>query len=362
MKKLIAVILLMASIFSLASCGDETYDPVESSDVEKTVVMTLKIEEETYNVRYELYRAFFLAYKSEIDGGNASVWTGDNKNEYIAKIDELILHYITEIYSVIHTAGKIGIDIYSDEYDENVSAAIKDIVDGDSLYGGFDGDYSAYLAHLKSINLNYSVQDLMIRYDIAISDINRHYAGYVKDTDTGEKEPGALEYTKDDVSAFYWSEDSVSILRAFFNADYMDFDAITRAKNAIYQAHGDHERVLNKIIGVSSTSPDDVFQIVGKYNLDRLFYSEYTEAAFALPSGETSDIIKVSTASSTYYYVLYRTRKGTDLFNENYDAIAEAYVENEIGRILYTGADALKNSVVYSDALQNLDRSQISMN
>ena len=64
MKKLIAVILLMASIFSLASCGDERYDPVESSDVEKTVVMTLKIEDETYNVRYELYRALFLNNKS----------------------------------------------------------------------------------------------------------------------------------------------------------------------------------------------------------------------------------------------------------------------------------------------------------
>ena len=90
MKKIIAFILLAASLFTLASCGDEDYPPVESSAVEAQVVMTIEFEEKKYDVKYELYRALFLSLRKSVDGGDASVWTGDNKSEYIGKIDAII--------------------------------------------------------------------------------------------------------------------------------------------------------------------------------------------------------------------------------------------------------------------------------
>ena len=95
MKKLTSIVLIIAtlalSILSLASCTKNKYAPVESTAEEKKVVMTLSIDSDKYEVKYELYRALFLALRDEVDGGDRSVWSGENKAEYIEKIDALII-------------------------------------------------------------------------------------------------------------------------------------------------------------------------------------------------------------------------------------------------------------------------------
>ena len=60
MKKLIALLLILAAILTLSSCKKNFYEPVESTELEATTVMTLKYGGRTYEVKYELYRAFFL--------------------------------------------------------------------------------------------------------------------------------------------------------------------------------------------------------------------------------------------------------------------------------------------------------------
>ena len=89
-KSVIAVLLIVASLLSLFGCKKEKYPPVESTEEENKIVMRLQYQDKTYEVKYELYRAFFLNYKSQVDGGDESVWSGDNKAEYINKINELI--------------------------------------------------------------------------------------------------------------------------------------------------------------------------------------------------------------------------------------------------------------------------------
>ena len=121
MKKIIAILLALASLFTLASCNkDKEYPPVESSEEEARVVMTLSIDGKNYDVRYELYRAFFLTYKSEVDGKDESVWTGDEKDEYVAKIDAIILDRITEIYAAFALCERIGFDVYSKDVDKKI--------------------------------------------------------------------------------------------------------------------------------------------------------------------------------------------------------------------------------------------------
>ena len=82
--------------------------------------MTLTVNEKTYEVKYELYRAFFLTYKSQVDGGDPDAWTGENKAEYIAKINGIIVDKVTEIYSAFALCDKIGFDLYSRDVENKI--------------------------------------------------------------------------------------------------------------------------------------------------------------------------------------------------------------------------------------------------
>ena len=87
----------------------------------------LSIDGKTYDVRYELYRAFFLTYKNQVDGGNSSVWTSDEKDVYVEKINDLILNRITEIYSAFAICERIDFDIYSSSVEKKIKENIKTI-------------------------------------------------------------------------------------------------------------------------------------------------------------------------------------------------------------------------------------------
>ena len=113
MKRIIAFFILIACVISLVGCSYKTYPPVESTETEATTVMTLKAGGKTYEVKYELYRALFLNFKQEFDGGDDSVWTGDRKDEYIASIHEHITSLILDIYSAFAVCEQIGYNIYS---------------------------------------------------------------------------------------------------------------------------------------------------------------------------------------------------------------------------------------------------------
>ena len=226
MKKITALILILSLAFILISCGENEYPPVESSALESRVVMTIDFEGKKYEVKYELYRALFLNKRETIDGGDLSVWSGENKAEYIEKIDTLIKKDAADIYSVLHIADRIGIDVYSDEFDDIVSEYIELSVEGGN-YGnqsieGFEGNYDSYLESLKEMNLNYAVQDLLLRYSIASEKVFEYYAGYESEF-IEELVQGELEYTIDDVKAFYNSDESVRVIRAHLPKPYCPF-------------------------------------------------------------------------------------------------------------------------------------------
>ena len=125
MKKIIAFLLTLATILTFAACKkNKEYPPVESTKEEARTVMTLSIDGKTYDVRYELYRAFFLTYKNQVDGGNSSVWTSDEKDVYVEKINDLILNRITEIYSAFAICERIDFDIYSSSVEKKIKENI----------------------------------------------------------------------------------------------------------------------------------------------------------------------------------------------------------------------------------------------
>ena len=80
-KKILAALLTLAAIFGLSACSDDetTYPPVESTKEEMKTVMTLSFDAEEYDIPYERYRAFFLQYKSVIDGGDEEVQAAEER-------------------------------------------------------------------------------------------------------------------------------------------------------------------------------------------------------------------------------------------------------------------------------------------
>lgn len=365
-NRLIALLLIITSLFALFSCGKEDkYPPIESTDEEKKTVMTLSIDEEKYQIPYELYRAFFLQLKKSVDGGDESVWTSENKAEFIEKIDSMIISRIGEIYAVFHLAAKAGIDPYSESINTRVREYIIEGVEGGGegnvIFNGFNGDYEAYLASLKALYLNYSVQDLLIRYTITLSELTLYYAGNPDDNDP-KKEHGALKYTSEDVKSFYDSEESVRVIRAYFSKDAFTEKRVGEIRDSI-AAKESHNDVANYIIQYSLTSGEDIKngEIIGKYSLDDRYYGDITEAAFALGIGETSEVITLLTENEEGYAVIYRTDKNDEHFEKCYSSISMVYAENEIGKLLFNAQNALIESAEYKDVLKSLDRASISM-
>jgi len=370
MKKIISSILIVAllalSLFSLSACGGNKYPPVESTEEESRVVMTLEVGGEKFEVKYELYRAIFLSLRDEIDSGDRSVWSGENKDEYISKIHALITEKAAQIYSAFVVCDSIGIDVYSKEFEDKIDDYITLSVDGgweNSIkISGFDGDYDKYLASLKEMNLNYAVQKLLLRYSIALEKIELYYAGNLDSEEyLGNAVMGKLEYTRDDVRDFYYSEEAVRVIRVALALHFGEARALEIRNTAA--SMGGEEEFANYLIHFSPTGGPDIKdgEVFGKYSHNPNYYQELVDAAFALSTFEVSQPIEIITGEKNGYNILYRAIKSEDNFEKCYDKIAAAYVQNEIGRILSGKTDELVSGAAVTDVLKELDYSNISM-
>ena len=368
---------MIATLLSLVSCGSKTYPAVESTVEEARVVMTLTLDGKTYDVRYELYRTFFLTYKSQVDGGNSAVWQGDTREEYVALIDEIIIDRIVEIYSAFAICDRIGFDLYSKDVEKKISENIRISVEGGS-YGSstLDGyeSYDHYLAALKAMNMNYSVQTLLMRYAIAIDAIDTYYIGTASSDDVNVNITlGAIEYTEDDVRDFYFSDDCARVLRANFQKaiSYTPLKRAEDLRDSMREAAESSDTLEQKETAVfqaiikeglySNTAELKSGYVIGRYNLERSYYGDMTDAALALEIGEVSDPIEVVSDVENSYYVLYKTLKSEEHFKVNYDSIKYVFLMNYVGEISHGVASTLKDSVVYTDYLRSIDHSSIKM-
>ena len=376
MKKIIAIILMLAAVLSVTACAKK-YPAVESTDEESRVVMTMSVNGKSYDVKYELYRAFFLTYKDQVDGGDSSVWSGESKDEYIAEIDAIIIDRIAEIYSAFALCEKIGFNLYSSDVEKKIRENIKISVEGGS-YGsstleGYES-YDDYLAALKSMNLNYSVQTLLIRYAIAVDAIDTYYIGTASSDDVDASITlGALEYTEDDVRDFYFSDDCVRVLRASFRKEisYTPLERAEKLRDSLLAAAESKDSFEEKEAEVftaivrsglyANTAEIKNGYVIGRYNLERSYYGAMTDAAFKLEEGEVSDPIEVVSDVENSYYVIYRTYKSEEHFEDNYESIKYIYLMNYVGEISHGVALELKSTVIYTDVLKSIDHSTIGM-
>jgi hypothetical protein len=61
------------------------------------------------------------------------------------------------------------------------------------------------------------------------------------------------------------------------------------------------------------------------------------------------------------YYILFRTTKPSDFFEDSYELVEKVYVDNEIGKILDTHAAMLLEALSTTEKFNTLDYSAISM-
>lgn len=377
MKKIIAILLMLATAVSLAACIKNEYPAVESTEEEARTVMTMSIDGKSYEVKYELYRAFFLTYKSQVDGGDASVWSGENKDGYVSTINEIIVDRIAEIYSAFALCERIGFDLYSNDVEKKIKENIRISVEGGSYgstsFGGYES-YDDYLAALRAMNLNYSVQVLLLRYAIAVDAIDTYYIGTASSDDVNVNlSVGAIQYTEEDVRDFYFSEDCVRVLRAGFQKEisYTPLERAEKLSESLREAAESKDTpeekeiaVFNKIIATglySNTAEIKNGYVIGRYNLERSYYGEMTDAAFKLDECEVSAPINVVSDVENAYYVIYRTYKSEEHFSANYDSIKYIFLMNHVVEISHGVAATLKSSVSYTDAYDLLNHSSIGM-
>ncbi len=359
-KKLTSFILITVLLLTLISCAAD-YPPVESTEREKTVVMTMAVGEKNYEIKYELYRALLLTLKDDYMGDDG-VLDAEETNALSLAINARL----ADIFSVLALAEEIGIDVWSKEYNKLVEDCVNAGVNGGTVgafdYEGFGGDYDKYLASLKEMNLNYSVQDLMLRYALALDDIYYYYRGNVDN----DAELGHIEYTRGDVLDFYNSPDTARVMQLYLSTASTShtIESAERIRDKIANVKTDDEvftiMMSNTLIGDAGNELSNG-RIIAKYNLDSFYYSALTDAAQSLSTFEASEVIEVTTNIDHGFFIIYKIEKNDEHFEECYESIRDAYIENEIGKLFAEKIDMLKNSAKISDGFTLIDFNTISM-
>ena len=364
MKKTVALLIILSSLFALFACG-EKYPAEKSSDEESTVLFTVTADGVEYEVKYELYRALFLAHKSEVDGGDDSVWSDDGKEEYVERINEIIIPKIADIFATIRLAEKIGVDFSSKSVKETVEGFITDSIEGGAYADGIvegHGSYEKYLEAVKKSGHTYNSHLLLYHYAIAQSEISKYYIGTLnEDNLVPGATPGNLEYTEEDVLAFYESEDCVRVLHAFVPS-YIGSERADEIREAMYQAT-DENAVGLVIVQNTTASGEDGFggMVIGKHSLAVNHYGELTEAAFSLSLGAVSRVIEISTVWDNGYHVLYRAEKSEEHYEEYYPSVLEAYLNHEIGKLISSLTEQITESIEFTSAYEGLSHGDISI-
>ena len=358
MKKLIATLLTVLLLFSLVGCFNK-YEPVESTEREKTVAMTFTINGSKYEMPYEMYRAFFLNHKDKVTGGDDTLLTGEKKLEYIERIDEIIIDLALDIFSTFELCKTVGIDVYSADFGKKINDYINESIESKE-------SYDAYLASLKALNLNYSMQYTLFRYALALDALEKHYIGAnsVEEIESGFWQGGALKYTDEDIRLFYDGEDCARILRLHLQGSAY-VDPMARAnelKERIEEAKTERE-VANIMIGNSLTGGPELENgyLIGRYNLNALTYGPLINAAFSLEVGEVADPVVIHDGDEYVYYIVYRGEKSDEHFENNKDEVTYVYLWNELGKMLEGIEADLMESVVKSEFANALEYDKISM-
>ncbi len=365
MKRFFLFSAMLLSLFLLCSCDTDEYKPVESTAEESRVVMTLSLDGKKYEIKYELYRMLFLGNKDSVTGGDDSLLSGADKDEYIAKIDEIVKRRSSEIFAVFSIASELGIDPYS----KDIDSAVADAVKADVERGGESGReaYEKYLERQKKLNMNYSVSTLMYRYGILYSEIEAYYQG--KSDGVSGRIEKTFEFTENDLREYYFGDDCARYFQVYFIKG-TSARPMQEHRDNIAALVGDSE-VASYIISKTTADASEIIDpatkeitgsVAGRYEFDPAIYEKYTSTLFSLSAGQTSQVIELTDSDGEIYqYVLYSLPKDAAHLESCLDSVEESYRMNFFGKTSGARVDSLIGSAELTSAYDSIIHSEISM-
>ena len=350
MKKIFALLLACILLFSFAGCKDKKYEAQPSTEEESRVMMRLRYDGTTYDVRYELYRAFYLNLRADYPEGTLS---HDDKEE----LEEKILRQIYLLYATLAMCESLDYDIYDADTEQRIEDFITVSVEGGylgSTYIEGYGSYEEYLASLKELNMNYAVQTLIFRYSIAKSLIDEHYRSAYGIYDDAKRE---------DVEAFYLGENTGRYLTLYLPRENFTYERAAEIADTLAK-QTDEDAVFSKMVNYSALNLETLRagQIITPYNLDPLTYATLTDVALTLSEGEVSDPVALYNSQNNGYIILYKADRSADHLNENYDSIVEEYINDKSGQELDRIYKEISKDVTFYPIYETLDRESIRMN
>ena len=106
MKKLLAILLVLATFVSLLACGSTQY----AHGSEKVV---LKLGD--HKVTEEIYRYFLLNTMDEMLAKDENCFTGSAREASVAKLEKSVLEDLMQYYAIIDLAKKLGVEMTESE-------------------------------------------------------------------------------------------------------------------------------------------------------------------------------------------------------------------------------------------------------
>ena len=348
MKRLISLILILALALCFFGCKDSEYAPVQSTAEESRVLMRVRYESSTFDVRYELYRAFYLTFRTEYPESLSE----DDR----AELEERVLNRIYHVYSTLSLCESLGMSIYDTAVEDKIKEFIKISVEGgyiDSTRIEGHESYEDYLASLRELNMNYAVQELIFRYGIAKNLIYEHF----------RSESGIYEdITREDAKTFYEREDTGRYLTLYLDAALFSAERAEQIAATLATLEGE-DAVFAKMVNYSTLNLQELRagQIITPNNLDSLTYAPLTEAAAHLSVGEVSAPIHLANNTNNGYMILYKAEKSDAHFDANVDQILEELMNDRAGARLSEVYASMKESITLYPLYETLDRDSIRM-
>ena len=276
---LITLAAILATVFSLASCGKgEDYPEIASSKKEATPIATLGGHE----VRYELFRAYFTAmYSGKTEGMTETEWEA-------AKT--AVMREIAVLYATLDVAEDSGVDPYGDAINDEVRERVRIDYEGGEANGyviAGAGTREKYKAALEAANLTDAVNRLIYRYDATQAALYDYLVtNYAYGKDTG---------AKSDARTFFDSADCAHGVWVYIRYDLYD------QWNGSSDARAFAEEQRNRL--ATATDYSDVFNVLRSTFSDQVlsvdemyhgFYVSKNQGNNPLQRALVSDIFSLS--------------------------------------------------------------------
>lgn len=332
--RVLALICALMCLFCLVSC--DKYPEKKSSAKERTVIADVG----SHEVTYALYRALYHTCRSAVDGGDESVWTGDEAATYRARLQQMIEEQYKELFGTFELADACNIDPYGRGIDDLVSEYVRVEIEG-GTYSGAEvagyGSRDAYLQALEDAHFTDAVHRLFLRRQACLERITAYYRDTFADGTVAQDEATARAfYESDDCLRFLWVRRE--------KTDGFDQKAWMQEALGVLEACPTYaQRREQMILYGYNLSPDDAERgiFITTATADPV-YETIVEALSGMEEGQLSNVIE------TYegYYILMKLPKETSLPDDPdvlYD-LSRLYTEH----CLYTRLAQIVSSMTVS--------------